>query len=183
MFVCSVKSPRSKVIAVVLIILLLLLGFIVCSQLDGGDPDSTGTTAPELPHVETENPVSYDAADASERMSFIAQFGWQVDGEPAEVTEVLIPAEFDEVYQKYNEIQLAQGLDLTQFAGERVKRWSYTVTNYPGYEGTDVIRIDLLVCKGVVVGGDVCSLEEDGFMHGFVRDAGASDGSEASIGA
>ncbi len=168
MFVFSVKSQRSKIIAAILIILLALLGFIVCSQLDtGSGGGENGTTLSEPANVETDNTVSYNAADGSERLEFIKQFGWECSEEPSEIMEVLIPAEFDEVYERYNELQKSQGLDLSDYKGQRVKRWSYQITNYPGYEESSQIRINLLVCKGVVIGGDVCSLAEDGFMCGF----------------
>lgn len=108
------------------------------------------------------------AGNAAERLAFISQFGWDVAEDPVQVSEILIPAEFDEMYQKYNEIQKKQDLDLTLYAGKRVKKWTYAVRNYPGYEGrTDVIELNMLILDGVVIGGDVCSTELGGFMHGF----------------
>ena len=108
------------------------------------------------------------AGNAAERLAFISQFGWDVAEDPVQVTEILIPAEFDEVYQKYNEIQKQQDLDLTLYAGRRVKKWTYAVRNYPGYEGrADVIELNMLICDGLVIGDDVCSTELGGFMHGF----------------
>ena len=110
------------------------------------------------------------AGTAAERLAFISQFGWDVAEDPVEVTEILIPAEFDEVYETYNEIQKQQDLDLTLYAGRRVKKWTYAVRNYPGYEGrADVIQLNMLICDGLVIGGDVCSTELNGFMHGFDR--------------
>ena len=44
-------------------------------------------------------------------------------------------------------------------------RYTYDVTNYKGYEGR--VQVNLLVYKGKVVGGDVCSTDESGFIHGF----------------
>ena len=108
------------------------------------------------------------AGNAAERLAFISQFGWDVAEDPVQVTEILIPAEFDEVYEKYNEIQKQQDLDLSLYAGRRVKKWTYAVRNYPGYEGrADVIELNMLILDGVVIGGDVCSTELNGFMHGF----------------
>lgn len=170
MFVFSVKSPKSKLIAVVLILLLLCLGYIVISQLDfGKKPDSPGTTVCESENVNVDGTISYNAADESEIMQFISQFGWTVRTDPEEIAEVIIPETFDDVYSKYNSIQKEQGLDLESYKGERVKRRSYAVTNYPGKEDSNSIRINLLVYKGTVIGGDVCDLSEDGFMHGFAR--------------
>ena len=101
-------------------------------------------------------------------MAFLSQFGWEAAEDPLEVSEVIIPAQFDETYQRYNDIQKAQNLDLSKFAGKRVKRWTYEIRNYPGYEGKPgVVQANLLIDKGVVVGGDICSLELGGFLHGF----------------
>ena len=114
------------------------------------------------------------ASTADERIAFLSQYGWSVTPDPLEVKEVLIPTEFDDTYESYNEIQKTQnGLDLEKYAGERVKRWTYEITNYPGYENTSgLIRADILVYDGLVIGGDVCSVELSGFMHGFSRPAG-----------
>jgi hypothetical protein len=49
-----------------------------------------------------------------------------------------------------------------------VKRWTYELKNYPGYESKPgVVQANLLIDHGVVIGGDVCSLELGGFLHGF----------------
>ncbi len=118
--------------------------------------------------VSNMNGIVYKATNAEERLSFLSQFGWQVEEEPAEVKEVVIPTEFDDVYNQYNVIQKEQNLDLEKYKGARVKCWSYRVENYPGYEGkSDIIRANLLVYNGVVIGGDICSIELSGFMHTF----------------
>ncbi|MCI8622100.1 MAG: DUF4830 domain-containing protein [Provencibacterium sp.] len=108
---------------------------------------------------------NYTAQTAAERLAFIAQFGWEVEEEPVEIEEVLIPAQFDAVYDSYNTMQRAQGLDLTRYQGKMVKRFAYQVLNYPGT--ADEVRLNLLIAENKVVGGDVCSMALDGFMHGF----------------
>ena len=72
-----------------------------------------------------------------------------------------------EVYEKYNEIQRSQGLDLRKYKNKRIKRYSYEVKNYPGEIAN--IRANLLISDGMIVGGDVCSIEIGGFMHGFQK--------------
>ena len=67
------------------------------------------------------------ASNASERAAFLSQFGWEIEEDPVEVAEVINPAEFDRGYEKYNEIQKAQNLDLTPYAGKRAKRWTYNI--------------------------------------------------------
>lgn len=115
--------------------------------------------------------ISYKASNAKERLSFISQFGWAVEEEPEEVREIVIPEEFDDVYLRYNELQKKQGLDLSKYCSKRVKRWTYIIKNYPGYSETDdCVRINLLVFDGCVIGGDVSSVELDGFMHTFAKE-------------
>ena len=173
MFVCSVKSPKAKGIAVILILLLLVLGFVVCSQLEPNGSEPQGTTAPDQ-SAAASGEISYNAADAGERLAFIEQFGWQVREDPVEIAEVIVPESFDEVYETYNALQKEQGLDLTPYQGERVKRWVYELTNYPGREDTGDMRLHLLITDGVVIGGDVCCVAENGFMHGFSPESAGS---------
>lgn len=110
----------------------------------------------------------YKAADASGRLKFLSQFGWEVEQDPVEVREVIIPAEFDAAYEQYNKFQQEHGLDLSKYCGKRAKRWTYEVKNYPGYEGSDLVQANIFVLDGVVIGGDICSLETNGFMQSFI---------------
>ena len=114
----------------------------------------------------------YTAETADDRLKFISDLGWIVDEDPVEVRQIAIPQEFDDVYSNYNEIQLSQGYDLTKYAGRSAKRWTYIIRNYPDVsENEDYVRINLIVCDGKIIGGDVCSIKLDGFMHGFEKDS------------
>ena len=101
---------------------------------------------------------------AEDRVAYIQKFGWEIDPEPTEVQEVIIPSEFDDVLTKYNDLQQKQGFDLGKYKGKRLKRWTYEVTNYPGDKKTGV-RASIYIYNNKVVGGDVSSVELDGFMH------------------
>ena len=108
------------------------------------------------------------ATNNDERVAFFSQFGLEAAEEPIEVKEIVIPAEFDDNYIRYNEIQKKQGLDLEPFKGTRVKYWSYEILNYPGLENSDGrIRGNLLIYNGIIIGGDVSDIALDGFMHTF----------------
>ncbi|MBE6836243.1 MAG: DUF4830 domain-containing protein [Ruminococcaceae bacterium] len=155
MFVYSVKRNQLKLVSVALFVVVTV--FMLAFLAKGGGVKQTAT----------DNKRTVEAGNEEQRLRFLSQFGWEVDKESEEVTEVIIPEEFDEVYLSYNDIQLQQGFDLTPFAGKRVKKWTYTVTNYPGYENKICIRATLLVFDGKVIGGDICSVEIDGFMHTF----------------
>ncbi|MDR1464366.1 MAG: DUF4830 domain-containing protein [Oscillospiraceae bacterium] len=154
MFVYSVKSSKLKLVALILVVVAAVTALVLLTR--GNKPAVKSGS------------IRLSAANAAERLAFLSQFGWQVSEDPIEVTEVIIPAEFDKTYQKYNEIQKAQSLDLRKYSGKRVKRWTYEVKNYPGYENkSGIVQANLLIYEGSVIGGDICSLELNGFLHGF----------------
>ncbi len=158
MFVVSVTKDKLKKSAVVaLAVAVLSLGFVGALHfLNNSD---------SMPEGEKE---SLSVSDEGDILTFISNYGWQVDDEPVEIRDVVIPETFDEVYNSYNNIQIEQGFDLKKYAGQRVKRWTYIIRNYPETSPEDdFIRINILVSDGVVIGGDVCSVKLDGFMHGF----------------
>ena len=103
-----------------------------------------------------------------ERVAFLQSFGWQTEAGPAETREVMIPAQYNDVYQNYNAMQQAQGFDLAPYAGEVVTQYKYKVTNYPGE--TEVFAT-LLVYGRLIIGGDLACAEANGFMHGFAADS------------
>ncbi|MGN1315621.1 MAG: DUF4830 domain-containing protein [Acutalibacteraceae bacterium] len=161
MFVVSVsKNKIKKSLITAVAVLVLSIAFLLGIKCLG-----------KIQNVQTSTGVSLSAATDEQRLEFISHYGWEVDENPVEVRDVVIPEVFDDVYNNYNQIQLDQGFDLKKFAGQRVKRWTYVVKNYPGTEaGDDYIRLNLLVSDDEVIGGDVCSLKLDGFMHGFYKE-------------
>ena len=118
--------------------------------------------------VANDGSISYIAKNASDCISFLSQFGWSVNEEPVEVREVIIPSEFNDTYTAYNVIQKNQGLDLEPYKGFRAKKWIFEVKNYPDYPADcGYIRATLLVYDGAVIGGDISSIEQNGFIQGF----------------
>lgn len=103
--------------------------------------------------------------DTAAQTSFLRELGWEVSDEPIEFMEVQIPEKFDEVYTKYNEIQLAQDMNLSKYKGKRVMRYKYEIKNYP--TGEEGVCANLLIYKNKLIGGDVSSSKLDGFMHGL----------------
>jgi len=112
--------------------------------------------------VFSEKPAEIDEAELCRTM--LCSYGWEIIGEPT-VREVTVPSVFDEVYTRYNtDIQLKNGYDLRKVAGKSVTLYEFTVQNYPS---EDDVRASVLVYRGEIVGGDICSTRLDGFMHGF----------------
>jgi hypothetical protein len=64
-------------------------------------------------------------------------------------------------------MQKAQGLDLSKFRKKELTRYTLEVTNYNGYEGK--VYANVLVYRNKVVGGDICSADVKGFVHGFEK--------------
>lgn len=154
MFVFSVKTSKTKIAALVIAIIALSAAlFMVVGK--GKQPAANDSV------------INYKAETAAERKAFLSQFGWKISEDPVEVSEVIIPENFDDGYTEYAEMNKAQGLDLEPFKGMRAKRWTYTVYNYPGLENTESVQANILVFDGRVIGGDICSLEQGGFIAGF----------------
>ena len=166
MFVYSFKASTVRVLGVVciaLVGLIALVAFVPTYVTAGGADTSVGQVSAQGVSI------SYDKIKSEQDVvKFLSQFGWQVEGTAVEKADVTVPAEFDKIYAGYNQIQLAQGLDLTRYKGKEVTRYTFKVTNYEGYEGT--VYANVLVWRKKVIGGDICSAEiTDGFVQGFEK--------------
>ena len=102
---------------------------------------------------------------------YLEGYGWQVLEEPLATEELLIPEEMDESYDDYLALQTSQGFDLEQYAGKRVKRYTYEITNYP--TGEAGVQANLILYRNTVIGGEVLSPQMDGFLHGLSMPAGS----------
>ena len=157
MFVRSIRLGKNRLLALCGLMLALVL------------------TAAVLPGFLQEETVSVglmmkgaSVEDNDARIAYLATYGWQVEPEAESIEEIVIPQKFSDVFEKYNAIQLEQGFDLNKQKGQRVKRYSYIVTNYP--DEPDYVRANLFICKGKVVAGDICSLKvQGGFLHGLEK--------------
>ena len=175
MFIFTTKLNKKKLILIILAVALLISAVIlVCpTRLLSDEGKSDKAMA--------EQAMSKKAASEEERVTFLEKFGWKLEQEPIEMCEVEIPKEFDEVYDTYNEIQKKQGCDLLKFRGKTVMLYTYKVLNHP--TGEKEARANLLVYKDKIIGGDICSLSLDGFMHGFEmpKAESASASTEAKV--
>ena len=101
-----------------------------------------------------------------DRVAYLESLGWQVEPEPVETLQFLLPEKLEEPYLTYNELQDSQGFDLSACCGKQVARYTYTVTNYPGRpEG---VQANLYVCEGQPVAGDILCAGADGFQDTLV---------------
>ena len=166
MFIYSFRAATLKffgIIAITLVALIAIIAFVPVYA------DGAGT-AQDTPTIVNGNGTEYfydKVKSSSDAANFLSQFGWTVDGGNAKSAKVTIPSEFDKVFAAYNEIQRAQGLDLSKYKKKELTRYTFEVTNYPDYDG--VVYANVLVYRNKVVGGDICSADVTGFVHGFEK--------------
>ena len=156
MFIWTAKLHRGRLVAGALVILALC----GAAALAGG-----ALSAREVGAVSPSPASPKGVKDDEDRVAYLESYGWEVSPEAVSVEELLIPEEFDETYSQYLALQESQGFDLTKYRGKRVKRYSYTVLNYPSGE-TD-IQAGLLIYKDAVIGGEILSSQLGGFIHGL----------------
>lgn len=105
----------------------------------------------------------------ADRIAYLESMGWRVEAEPVETLQFLLPEKLEEPYLTYNELQDAQGFDLSACCGKQVARYTYTVTNYPGR--AEGVQANLYVCEGRPVAGDILCAGADGFQDTLVYPA------------
>lgn len=99
------------------------------------------------------------------RVQFLQGFGWEVKSSPKESGQVRIPEKSGEVFERYNTLQKSQGYDLSDYAGKKVMRYVYEITNYPG--ASEPVYATVLMYKNRVIGGDITNTAPGGKIHGF----------------
>ena len=158
MFICTVRANTLKFFSIIAgsIAALCAISLMV--------PEYTPVSTKAI-MAEAEK-YSYDKIKTvDDVVSFLAQFGWEVEKTPVEEVKIKIPAEFDKVMNSYNELQRKQGLDLSKYRDREVTRYTFKVTNYPDYNGS--VMANVIVYKKKVIGGDLCSTDVTGFICGF----------------
>ena len=133
MFVVAMKTTRTR-LAVWGIGLMALLATVLVAA---GQPKAVATTA---------------AGNAAGRAALLESLGYDVTPQWTGVREVAIPAQFDQRWVAYNDLQKAAGYDLTPYQGERVKCYTYAVQM-----GDTPATATLYVAEGQVIAGDIAA--------------------------
>lgn len=163
MFILTVKGQNLKLYLSVFISVLaviLVIGLVPTSS-KITDESQVSEALKTIKEKDFENVKTNE-----DRVNFLKKYGWDVEDEAREVEQVIIPVTFDPIYEKYNELQIEEGLDLEKYKGKTVKRYTYLVSNYE-YDGT--VLANLLIYKNKVIGGDISSADLDGFVHGLTK--------------
>ena len=153
MFIYTLRASTLKFFCAVGLAVLTLAALILFVPTYGASAEAAAT-------------VDYSGIRTNEdRVNFLKDFGYTVAAEPIETAEFTLPAELDRVLTGYNEIQKSQGLDLGRYLKKTVVRYTYEVTDYPGYEGK--VYANLILFRDRIVAADICSADPSGFVHGL----------------
>lgn len=137
MLVMTAKLDFKKLALILGVLVLVILGLVLLLS-GGSEPAATPTAA---------------VANNDDRVKYLTDLGWEVNASPTETMQVKIPSEPNEVFDRYNALQLTQGFDLSKLGGKTVMRYVYQVNNYPG--ATEPVYATLLVYKNKIIGGDI----------------------------
>ena len=160
MFTLSIKIKKKQILICCAALCVAAGGFFAVKTIADKKVMKTSVTAEaiqKLPKVKIND----------DRIKIAEMLGWQVDSEPLEIEEVMIPEKFDEVYSQYNELQKSMGFDLEKHKGDRCKRYVYKVKNY---DSDEEVVLNMIIYKDRVIGGDVSSRALGGFMKNMVNE-------------
>ncbi len=99
---------------------------------------------------------SIDISTNEKRLQYLLTIGIKPISDNAANKEITIPQEFSDVYKEYNTLQLDAGFDLGDYKGKKAVVYTYDL-------GEDR-SANLIVFKGKLIGGDICSNKIDGEM-------------------
>ena len=159
MFVWSFKASTFKLIGVIVAcaaLLALLIGII----------PSTGSFVQSSVAVINPQYNFEGVTNAEKGAEFAKQFNINVKLPQSDAAEFRIPSNFDAVMEKYNDIQRQQGMNLEKYKNKQVTRYTYVVLDADGNETENLLS--LIVYKDRVVGGDISSTQNGGFVSGFI---------------
>ena len=161
MFVVTAKITKKKIIIGVLAIGVIICGIVMMM------PEKTAddVLATEMNQEQMASITVGGIKTNEDRRIFLSDKGLEVSENEIDMKKVQIPSEFDEVYTQYNDMQKAQGFDLEKFKGKTVEMYTYQILNYDDTE--DEIHANVLIYKNKIIGGDISSVNLEGFMSGF----------------
>ncbi len=153
MFIYSVRASTLRFFAILAVTVCVLVGVMAVSGADSVSAMSDG---------------AYRFADVStkeDRLEFLSQFGILAAEDSEQKEDFSLPEALDRVLLSYNEIQKAQGLDLSRYCKRKVQRYTYEVKNYK--DPSLAVYANVIVYRQRVIGGDISAVGEGGFVLPF----------------
>ena len=155
MFIYSIRASTLKFFACVLLSITVLA---ILLTLGTGETVYASADGREINYGGIKN--------NEDRIKFIEDFGIKVKEEPVREETFTMPEDFDRVILGYNQIQKAQGLDITKYSRKRVTHYSYEVTNY---NSDSPVYVNLLVYRNKIIAADISSMAEGGFVSALTE--------------
>lgn len=154
MFICSVRASGVKFFATLILTLATLLAITL----------GAGAVSVSAPGSSSAN--FSDIKSEEDRISFLESHGVKVKGNAIEEVPFVMPENFDRVMLGYNEIQKAQGLDLSKYSRKKVTRYTYEVESS---EEEGIVYANLLIYRNRIIGCDISSADPNGFVKPIVK--------------
>ena len=154
MYIVSLKLDKRKILGALAALCLAVA--VVCVVTPSGASDVLNSN------------VNTAASSVKDHIDFLSAYGYSVGDKPVQIQEIIIPEQFSEEYEKYNDMQKLSGFDLSKFKSKRVKKYTYKVTDYK--DSDDEVVANVIVYNNKVIGGDISSTALGGFMHGFIKE-------------
>ena len=149
MFVFHVKHTKRKLIALSVTAVAVVCAILLLPGCQSKAPQSDSILAPTV----------------EQQVAYLTELGWEVNADPLETLELQLPDDLQADYADYCKLQNKQGFPFSQFAGQSVKRYTYTVTNYPNIDHG--VQVNLYLCGEQIIAGDIISTGEGGFQTGI----------------
>ena len=112
------------------------------------------------------NILNISANDNNSRILFLKECGWEVNSDPVEENTVTIPSNFNETFSAYNDMQKAQGFDLSKYSGKTCQKYTYQILNYKDCGTT--VKANILIYKNKIIAGDIFHTGHDEFIRPIV---------------
>lgn len=151
MMIYTAKLDKKKLVAALVLILAIIAALVF------GLPSSNQSA---------ETLKSQKLESEEDILAYIKELGYEMKEGSMTTKEVTIPEKFDEVYERFNELQKEYGFDLSKYKGKAVSLYCCEVTNHPESENT---LLELLIYKNKLIGGCVYTKNLDGFMYGLEK--------------
>ncbi len=155
MFVITVKSKfKTKKSKIMLLCTCLMIFVLVVFVMVSVVP-----VVKDKAYCQSIGEYSLNAESESEVEGFAQQFSLEIDELYSEKI-VRIPLEFNNTYNKYNELQKKHGLDLSNYKGKECMLRIYSLEDDKRY-------LFLVIYKGRVIGGHLSECVDTSAMYSF----------------
>ena len=98
----------------------------------------------------------------ADRVQWLTDMGWEAEPVPITTVEVIIPDEFDELYDQYAIMQRGTGFRLDKHKGKTAMKYSYIINNYG--DGEEKAVASILQRGKTIVAAELSSAKLGGFL-------------------